>query len=77
MATNVSKNAKTNRGATSKNVLMYKGSEVEVVPVKFIGKTAGMRDYMAVQDKSSKQILVDDNNMPLEWNKSNIERKQI
>ena len=74
---NVSKNAKTNRQATSKSILLYNGKEVEVVPVKFIGNTAGMRNYIAVQDKSTKAILVDSNNVPLEWNKSNIENRKI
>ena len=77
MAPNVSKNAKTNRAATTKNVVMYNGKEVEVVPAKFIGKTIGLRNYMAVQDKASKALLLDTNGVPLEWNKAHIERQKI
>ena len=65
MAPNVSKNAKTNRGASTKKVLVLNGKEYEVVPALFIGKTAGKRNYMAVQDKASKTLLLDDNGMPL------------
>ena len=74
---NVSKNAKTNRQATSKIVLLYNGKDIEVVPVKFIGNTAGMRNYIAVQDKSTKDILVDNNNIPLEWNKVTLKVEKI
>lgn len=77
MAPNVSKNAKTNRGASTKVVLNYKGKEVEVCPAMFIGKSAGMRNYMAVQDKASKTLLLDDNGMPLIWKISKVERKKI
>ena len=77
MEPNVSKNAKTNRAATTKNVVMYNGKEVEVVPAKFIGKTIGLRNYMAVQDKASKALLLDANGVPLEWNKAHIERQKI
>ena len=77
MAPNVSKNAKTNRTATTKNVVMYNGKEVEVVPARFIGKAIGFRNYMAVQDKASKTLLLDANGVPLEWNKASIERKKI
>ena len=59
MAPNVSKNAKTNRAATTKLVIMHEGKEVEVAPALFIGKTNGMRNYMAVQDKASKAVLLD------------------
>ena len=77
MAPNVSKNAKTARGAGTKNVLNYKGKEVEVCPAKFFGKTAGMKNYMAVEDKNAKTLLLDDNGMPLVWAISNIEKKKI
>ena len=77
MAPNVSKNAKTNRVATTKLVIIYEGKEVEVVPAFFIGKTAGRRNYMAVQDKASKALLLDAAGNPLEWNVSRIERKKI
>ena len=76
MAPNVSKNAKTARGSGIKNVLVYNGKEVEVCPAKFIGKTAGMRNYIAVQDKASKNLLVDEKGMPLIWAISKIERKK-
>lgn len=65
MAPNVSKNAKTSRGSGKKSILNYKGKEVEVCPARFIGKTAGMRNYMAVEDKSSKTLLLDDKGVPL------------
>jgi hypothetical protein len=77
MAPNVSKNAKTNRAATTKNVVIHNGKEVEVVPARFIGKAVGFRNYMAVQDKASKILLLDANGMPLEWNKAPVERKKI
>ena len=77
MAPNVSKNAKTNRGSNTKYVLMYKGKEIEVCPAQFIGKTAGMRNYMAVQEKSSKALLLDDEGMPLVWKISKIEKKNV
>ena len=77
MAPNVSKNAKTNRTATTKNVIVHNGKEVEVVPARFIGKAVGFRNYMAVQDKASKTLLLDTNGVPLEWNKAPIERKKI
>ena len=76
MAPNVSKNAKTNRGASTKHVLMYNGKEVEVCPAMFIGKSAGMRNYMAVQDKGSRTLLVDGEGKPLIWKISKIERKK-
>ena len=72
MAPNVSKNAKVTRGSGTKNVLSYKGKEVEVCPAKFFGKTAGMRNYMAVEDKVAKVLLLDDDGMPLIWAISNI-----
>ena len=56
---------------------MHNDKEIEVVPAKFIGKTVGLRNYMAVQDKASKALLLDANGVPLEWNKANIERKKI
>ena len=56
---------------------MHNDKEIEVVPAKFIGKTVGLRNYMAVQDKASKALLLDTNGVPLEWNKANIERKKI
>jgi len=77
MAPNVSKNAKTNRGASTKTVLNYNGKEVEVCPAMFIGKTAGMRNYIAVQDKGSKALLLDEKGMPLVWKISKIERKKV
>ena len=77
MAPNVSKNAKTNRAATTKNVVIHNGKEFEVVPARFIGKAVGFRNYMAVQDKASKILLLDANGMPLEWNKAPVERKKI
>lgn len=77
MAPNVSKNAKTNRAATTKLVIMHEGKEVEVAPALFVGKTNGMRNYMAVQDKASKALLLDVAGNPLEWNVSRIERKKI
>jgi len=77
MAPNVSKNAKVDRGSNIQNILNYKGKEIEVSPVLFIGKTAGMRNYMAVQDKSSKTLLLDDNGIPLAWSISKIERRKI
>ena len=77
MAPNVSKNAKTNRAATTKLVIMHEGKEVEVAPALFVGKTAGKRNYMAVQDKASKALLLDAAGNPLEWNVSRIERKKI
>ena len=77
MAPNVSKNAKTARGSGMKNVLLYKGKEVEVCPALFFGKTAGMRNYMAVQNKSSKELLLDDEGKPLACAISKIQRKKI
>ena len=74
---NVSKNAKTNRGAGSKYVLMYNGKEVEICPAMFIGKTAGMRNYIAVQDKGSKALLVDNEGKPLVWKITPKEKKKI
>lgn len=72
-----SKNAKTNRGETTKNVITHGGKEVEVCAALFFGKTAGMRNYMAVQDKASKALLVDSNGVPLPWKTAKIERKSI
>ncbi len=70
-----SKNAKTNRGETTKNVILYNGAEVEVCPALFFGKTAGMRNYMVVQNKASKALLVDANGVPLPWKTAKIEKK--
>src|SRR5574344_1437633 len=77
MAPNVSKNSKVNRSASEKVVLQYNGKDVEVAPVLFIGKTAGMRNYMAVQEKGTKKMLVDEKGMPLPWKTSKIERKKM
>ena len=67
----VSKNAKTNRGANTKYVLTVNGKDVEICPAQFIGKTAGFRNYMAVQDKASKALICDEKGNPLEWNLAN------
>jgi hypothetical protein len=77
MAPKVSKNAKVNRSATVKFVVMHAGKEVEVCPASFIGKTAGMRNYMAVQEKATKLLLLDEAGMPLEWNKTIIDKRNI
>lgn len=78
MAPSVSKNAKTDRGSKSKSILNYNGKEIEVCPAMFIGKTddkSGMKNYMAVEDKASKTLLLDKNGVPLVWAISNIEKK--
>jgi hypothetical protein len=75
MAPNVSKNAKTNRGATTKRVLVVNGKEYEVVPAMFIGKTAGQRNYMAVQDKASRTLLFGEDGLPIAWKLAKIEVK--
>lgn len=99
MAPNISKNAKTNRTATTKSVIVYNGKEVEIVPAFFIGITKKIgchkrnrqnlvssddndsvkefRNYTAVQDKTSKELLLDKKGQPLEWNKVVIENKKI
>ena len=77
MAPNVSKNAKTSRGSGVKVVIKYNGQETEVCPAMFIGKTAGLRNYLAVQDKNTKALLLDKNGLPLPWKISKIERKKI
>ena len=75
MAPNVSKNAKTTRGATTKRVLVVNGKEYEVVPAMFIGKTAGQRNYMAVQDKASRTLLFGEDGLPIAWKLAKIEVK--
>lgn len=75
MAPNVSKNAKTNRGASTKKVLVVNGKEYEVVPALFIGKTAGQRNYMAVQDKASRTLLFGEDGLPIAWKTAKIETK--
>ena len=75
MAPNVSKNAKTNRGASTKKVLVVNGKEYEVVPALFIGKTAGQRNYMAVQDKASRGLLFGEDGLPIAWKTAKIETK--
>ena len=74
---NVSKNAKTNRGSKSKSVIIYNGKEIEVCPVMFIGKSCGASNYIAVQDKNTKELLLDNTGMPLRWKISGIIVKSI
>ena len=70
-----SKNAKKNRGSGIKLVLEHNGKRVEVCPALFIGKTAGMRNYMAVQEKATKSLLLDSSGNPLVWKTAKIEKE--
>lgn len=74
---NVSKNAKVNRGSKTKSVIVYNGKEVEICPAMFIGKSDGKSNYIAVQNKATKELLLDQLGLPLRWKTSNILSKPI
>ena len=70
-----SKNAKKKRGSGVKLIVNYNGKEVEVCPALFVGKHVGMRNYMAVQDKGAKTLLLDEKGQPLVWKITKIEKR--
>ena len=70
-----SKKDKKNRGSGVKLIVNYNGKEVEVCPALFIGKHVGMRNYMAVQDKNTKTLLLDEKKQPLVWKITKIEKR--
>ncbi len=74
---NVSKNARTNRGATFKVFYLHNEKKTEVVPIMFYGVFLGLGNYMALQDKSSKQVLLDKNNSPIAWSSADLLRESV
>jgi hypothetical protein len=63
----ISKNAKTNRGSVPKPYVTYNDKEIEVCPAMFIGAFANAKTYMAVQEKATKKLLLDNLGNPLSW----------
>ena len=70
-----SKNARKNRGSGVKLVVEVNGADVEVCPALFIGKPVGLGNYIAVQDKATKKLLLGADKRPLVWKTSNIKKK--
>ena len=64
VATGVSKNARTNRGENKKIFTVYQDKKIEIVPFMFYGAS---KSYMATQERSSKNILLDENSNPCAW----------
>ena len=77
MAPNVSKNAKTNRSAKEETVFNYNGTDVAVTPALFIGKTDGKRNYMALQAKKNRALLLDRDGMPISWKTATLVKRKI
>jgi hypothetical protein len=72
-AKTASKNSKTNRGS---GVAAYLGSIV-ITPARFVGLFVGLGNYIAVLNKATGELIVDQNGKPLHWHSCKKEYKKI
>jgi len=63
-----SKNSLANRGKVEKYFFTYKDKEIEIVPAVF-EDFENKTNYIAVQDKVQKVLILKDDGFPFEWSK--------